>query len=124
MAPKVQVYSYGPGVFDKPNTFICHASGFYPPEITIELLRNGELIPEANQTDLAFEEDWHYHLTRHVTFTPVKGDDYACRVTHGGTSKMYTWGMCLSPSDYCLGFIGMTIIKYSITKFGCTRFTL
>nr|AXY87851.1 beta-2-microglobulin [Lateolabrax maculatus]QNH85210.1 beta-2-microglobulin [Lateolabrax maculatus] len=91
LAPKVQVYSYGPGVFDKPNTFICHASGFYPPEITIELLRNGELIPEANQTDLAFEEDWHYHLTRHVTFTPVKGDDYACRVTHGGTSKMYTW---------------------------------
>ncbi|XP_040886187.1 beta-2-microglobulin-like [Toxotes jaculatrix] len=89
--PKVQVYSRNPGQFDKPNVFICHASGFHPPEIRIELLKNGGEIPGAKQTDLAFEETWYYHLTKHVPFTPQKGELFSCRVTHMGKSKTYNW---------------------------------
>lgn len=104
--PKVQVYSRAPGEFGKANTLICHVSGFHPPEITIELLKNGEEMLGAKQTDLAFEENWHYHLSRHTPFTPGKEEEYACRVTHMGTSKMFIWGMCLS---LCvLPLIGMT----------------
>ncbi|GAA6224533.1 beta-2-microglobulin-like [Lates japonicus] len=90
-APKVQVYSRGPGEYGKTNTIICHVSGFHPPEIRIELLRNGEEIPKATQSDLAFEENWHYHLTRHVPFTPKEGEVFTCRVTHMGKSKDYQW---------------------------------
>ncbi|XP_068611681.1 beta-2-microglobulin-like [Brachionichthys hirsutus] len=82
--PKVQVYSRLPAEWEKANTFICHASGFHPPEITIELLRDGEELLGANQSDLAFEENWHYHLTKHVLFSPSEGQVYACRVTHMG----------------------------------------
>ncbi|KAM8739830.1 beta-2-microglobulin-like [Acanthopagrus schlegelii] len=89
--PKVQVYSRAPGEFGKANTLICHVSGFHPPEITIELLKNGEEMLGAKQTDLAFEENWHYHLSRHTPFTPGKEEEYACRVTHMGTSKMFIW---------------------------------
>lgn len=90
------MYSRGPGHLGTANTLICHVSKFHPPEITIELLKNGEVIPEAKQTDLAFEEKWFYHLTKHVPFTPRKGETFACRVTHVGVSSMFFWGTCLS----------------------------
>ncbi|KAF3859456.1 hypothetical protein F7725_021855, partial [Dissostichus mawsoni] len=79
------------GKIGEPNTFICHVKGFYPPEISIQVLRNGKEIPGAKQTDLAFEENWHYHLTKHVPFTPSQDDKYSCVVIHLGTSKEYTW---------------------------------
>ncbi|XP_068162990.1 beta-2-microglobulin-like [Antennarius striatus] len=89
--PKVQVYSRLPGEWEKPNTFVCHVSGFHPPEITIDLLQDGKDMPGAEQTDLAFEEDWHYHLTRHVRFSPTEGQEFACRVTHMGKARTYVW---------------------------------
>ncbi|XP_034719107.1 beta-2-microglobulin-like [Etheostoma cragini] len=90
-SPTVQVYSREPGHFDKVNTLICHVSGFHPPEITIELLKNEQAMPGAKQTDLAFDESWHYHLTKHVPFTPKQGDKFACRVTHMGKSTTHVW---------------------------------
>ncbi|KAL6117138.1 b2m [Pungitius sinensis] len=89
--PKVEVYSRLPGLFGNPNTLICHVTGFHPPEIKIELLKNQQVIPQANQTDLAFETNWHYHLTKHVLFTPQKGETFGCSVIHMGVAKMYIW---------------------------------
>ncbi|XP_047423866.1 beta-2-microglobulin-like [Mugil cephalus] len=89
--PKVQVYSRNPGELGKDNTFICHVSGFHPPEIKIELLKNGAEMPNSKQTDLAFEENWHYHLTKHVPFSPKQGETYSCRVTHVGKPNTYVW---------------------------------
>lgn len=91
ISPKVQVYTRSPGHYGTANTLICHVSGFHPPEITIELLRNDKEIPGSQQTDLAFEENWHYHMTKHVPFTPTKEDVFTCRVTHGGTKNTYIW---------------------------------
>ncbi|XP_049423105.1 beta-2-microglobulin-like [Epinephelus fuscoguttatus] len=90
-SPIVQVYSREPGEFGKPNTLICHVSGFHPPEITIELLKDGKEIPGGKQTDLAFEENWHYHLTKHVRFTPIKGEQFSCKVTHMGKIRNFEW---------------------------------
>ncbi|XP_056280802.1 beta-2-microglobulin-like [Pseudoliparis swirei] len=89
-APAVQVYSRRPGDV-KDNTLVCHVTGFYPPDIRIELTQNKREMPGAQQTDLAFEENWHYHLIKHVPFTPHKEDTYACNVTHMGRSSIYTW---------------------------------
>uniref|UniRef100_A0A8B9GYA6 Beta-2-microglobulin n=1 Tax=Astyanax mexicanus TaxID=7994 RepID=A0A8B9GYA6_ASTMX len=90
--PKVQVYSYSPGEFGKPNHLICHVSEFHPPDINIELLRNGVVITEAKQTDLAFEQGWKFHLTKSVPFTPQKNEEYACRVTHMQKApQKYSW---------------------------------
>ncbi|XP_071358143.1 beta-2-microglobulin-like [Trachinotus anak] len=89
--PKVQVYTRTPGFYGKENILICHVNEFHPPEITIELLKDGKVIPGATQTDLAFEENWHYHLTKHAPFTPNKDENYACRVTHMGKQKTFLW---------------------------------
>uniref|UniRef100_A0A6Q2Z0K5 Immunoglobulin C1-set domain-containing protein n=1 Tax=Esox lucius TaxID=8010 RepID=A0A6Q2Z0K5_ESOLU len=40
--PKVQVYSRNPGNFGEKNVLICHVSGFHPPDISIQLLKNEE----------------------------------------------------------------------------------
>ncbi|XP_006799806.2 beta-2-microglobulin [Neolamprologus brichardi] len=82
-AAKTQVYSRNPGKYGEANVLICHVSDFHPPDITIRLLKNGVEIPEAKQTDLVFNQDWHFHLTKHVAFTPKEGENYVCEVTHG-----------------------------------------
>ncbi|XP_077079846.1 beta-2-microglobulin, like [Siphateles boraxobius] len=90
--PTVQVYSRNPGEYDKANVLICYVSGFHPPDITIQLLKNGVEIPGSTQTDLAFEQGWKFHLTRYVDFKPKLGEDYTCKVSHmGAPAKSYTW---------------------------------
>ncbi|XP_068442223.1 beta-2-microglobulin-like isoform X2 [Clinocottus analis] len=89
--PKVQVYSGQAGEFGKPNTLICHVSGFHPPDISIQLMKDGVELPNAKQTDLAFNQDWRFHLTRTVAFTPARQDKYSCKVTHGTTGRDYAW---------------------------------
>ncbi|KAM9846033.1 beta-2-microglobulin-like isoform 1-T2 [Aulostomus maculatus] len=89
--PMVQVYSRLPGEFGKPNTLICHVSGFHPPEIRIQLLKDGQELADSRQTDLAFEENWQYHVTKHVAFTPWKGEHFSCRVTHMGKPSSISW---------------------------------
>ncbi|XP_013856614.1 beta-2-microglobulin [Austrofundulus limnaeus] len=89
--PKVAVYSREPGEFGKPNHFICHVNDFHPPDIEIKLLHNGKELENSKLTDLAFKNDWHFHLTKSAPFTPEAGDEVVCRVTHTGTSKDYSW---------------------------------
>ncbi|XP_056223113.1 beta-2-microglobulin [Seriola aureovittata] len=89
--PKVQVYSRNPGEYGAKNTLICHVSNFHPPDISIELMKDGVELPDAKQTDLAFKQDWHFHLTKNVEFTPNGGQKYSCRVTHSGKVNEYAW---------------------------------
>lgn len=97
-APKVQVYSRNPGKFGSENILICHVSGFHPPDITIQLMKDEQELPHAQQTDLAFKQDWHFHLTKNVAFTPQDGEKYSCKVTHGQKVSHYAWGelVCIS----------------------------
>uniref|UniRef100_A0A3B4ANB2 Beta-2-microglobulin n=1 Tax=Periophthalmus magnuspinnatus TaxID=409849 RepID=A0A3B4ANB2_9GOBI len=89
--PVVQIYTRGPGIYDRENVLLCHAKGFYPPEIDLQLLVDGVKFKDAKQTDLAFEENWYYHLTAHAPFTPQKDRKYTCKVTHQGETRSYNW---------------------------------
>ncbi|XP_069572251.1 beta-2-microglobulin-like [Brachyistius frenatus] len=89
--PKVLLYSRNAGEFGKDNILICHVSDFHPPDITIQLMKDGVEIPNAEQTDLAFKANWHFHLTRNVPFTPVAGEKFSCRVTHGTKVTEHAW---------------------------------
>ncbi|XP_012865717.1 PREDICTED: beta-2-microglobulin [Dipodomys ordii] len=82
LVPKVQVYSRHPAENGKPNYLNCYVSGFHPPQIEIELLKNGKKIEKVEQSDLAFSRDWSFYLLVHTEFTPNDRDEYACKVTH------------------------------------------
>ncbi|XP_008700359.1 beta-2-microglobulin [Ursus americanus] len=80
-APKIQVYSRHPAENGKPNFLNCYVSGFHPPEIEIDLLKNGEKM-KAEQSDLSFSKDWTFYLLVHTEFTPNGQDEFSCRVKH------------------------------------------
>ncbi|XP_060923987.1 beta-2-microglobulin-like [Limanda limanda] len=93
--PKVQVYTRVQEEIGKANILICHVTCFYPPLITIDLLKNGETIPKANQTELGFEDNWNYHLTKSVAVTLTQEDKFSCRVKHLGKSKDHHFELSL-----------------------------
>nr|ABP37876.1 beta-2-microglobulin [Ovis aries] len=79
--PEVQVYSRHPPEDGKPNYLNCYVYGFHPPQIEIDLLKNGEKI-KSEQSDLSFSKDWSFYLLSHAEFTPNSEDQYSCRVNH------------------------------------------
>ncbi|CAF94241.1 unnamed protein product [Tetraodon nigroviridis] len=54
-------------------------------------MKGEEELKNANQTDLAFKQDWHFHLTKSVFFTPERGEKYICKVTHGDKVQKFEW---------------------------------
>ncbi|XP_075387342.1 beta-2-microglobulin [Tenrec ecaudatus] len=81
--PKVQVYSRHPAENGKPNFLNCYVSGFHPPQITVDLYKNGQKITEkVERSDLAFSNDWSFYLLVHTEFVPNGKDEWACRVEH------------------------------------------
>lgn len=91
-APKVQVYSRHPAENGKPNFLNCYVSSFHPPEIQIDLLKNGKEM-KVERSDLSFSKDWSFYLLVHTEFTPKEGDKYSCRVNHRTLSepKIVQW---------------------------------
>ncbi|KAM7158515.1 beta-2-microglobulin isoform 2-T2 [Molossus nigricans] len=79
--PKVQVYSRHPAENGKPNFLNCFVSGFHPPQIEIDLLKNGDKM-KVEMSDLSFHKDWSFYLLVHANFTPSATDEYSCVVKH------------------------------------------
>ncbi|XP_038187184.1 beta-2-microglobulin [Arvicola amphibius] len=80
--PQVQVYTRHPVENGKQNYLNCYVSQFHPPQIEIELLKNGEKMDKVELSDLSFNKDWSFYLLAHAEFVPNSKDKYACRVRH------------------------------------------
>ncbi|XP_074145631.1 beta-2-microglobulin [Sminthopsis crassicaudata] len=81
-SPKVQVYSRHPVDSNKDNYINCYVSGFHPPQITIELLKDGQKIEKVEQSDLSFSSDWTFNRLVSAPFDPNSKSEFACRVIH------------------------------------------
>uniref|UniRef100_A0A3Q0RBX0 Beta-2-microglobulin, like n=1 Tax=Amphilophus citrinellus TaxID=61819 RepID=A0A3Q0RBX0_AMPCI len=47
---------------------------------------------EYGKDNVIICHDWHFHLTKHASFTPREGESYTCKVTHGSHEpKIYKW---------------------------------
>ncbi|XP_045384114.1 beta-2-microglobulin [Lemur catta] len=91
--PKVQVYSRHPAEDGKQNFLNCYVSGFHPPQIVIELLKNGKKMENVEQSDLSFSKDWSFNTLAHTEFVPNEKDELACRVNHTafGGPRIFKW---------------------------------
>ncbi|NWU73722.1 DMB protein, partial [Pterocles burchelli] len=69
-----------------PNSVLltCHVWGFYPPEVTVLWLRNGDIAqPGHHPTVTAVPNgDWTYQARVTLQVTPVAGDTFTCWVQH------------------------------------------
>ncbi|NWI56780.1 B2MG protein, partial [Calyptomena viridis] len=92
--PKVEVYARSRAVEGQPNTLQCFLTGFHPPKIEVELLKNGEPMPGVKYGDLSFDEKWQFQRLVYAPFTPTTGDTFACRVIHSTLSgpQTFRWG--------------------------------
>ncbi|NWW28770.1 B2MG protein, partial [Falcunculus frontatus] len=93
-APKVEVYARSRAEEGKENTLHCFVTGFHPPKIEIDLLKNGERIPGVKYGDLSFNERWQFQRLVYVSFTPTRDDTFVCRVVHSTMAepRIYRWG--------------------------------
>ncbi|KAJ1125526.1 hypothetical protein NDU88_003955 [Pleurodeles waltl] len=90
--PKVSIYTTSPLEEGKENTVVCLVSGFHPPKITVEMLRNGEVITNLKAMDMTFESDWKYQWMKYYPFTYKAGDEFRCKVAHAESEpKYYKW---------------------------------
>ncbi|NWR49890.1 B2MG protein, partial [Regulus satrapa] len=93
-APKVEVYARSRAVEGKENTLHCFVTGFHPPKIDIELLKNGEPIADVKYGDLSFNEKWQFQRLVYAPFTPTRDDIFTCRVAHSTMAEpgVFKWG--------------------------------
>ncbi|NXC61822.1 B2MG protein, partial [Aleadryas rufinucha] len=93
-APKVEVYARSRAEEGKENTLHCFVTGFHPPNIDIELLKNGERIPGVKYGDLSFNDKWQFQRLVYAPFTPTRDDIFVCRVAHSTMAepRIYRWG--------------------------------
>ncbi|KAG7277647.1 hypothetical protein CRUP_025332 [Coryphaenoides rupestris] len=92
--PKVQIYTKQPAHYGEANILVCHLTGFQPPEISFEMMEDGVKMPGGNVSELIFEDQWQYHLTGSVPFTPKKAVKYTCSVKHmGKPAKVFEWDL-------------------------------
>ncbi|XP_043861475.1 major histocompatibility complex class I-related gene protein [Dromiciops gliroides] len=70
-------------------TLICKAYGFYPPEITLTWIKNGELITqETEYGDILPSGDGTYQTWVSLEIDPQSKDHYSCQVEHNDFVKV------------------------------------
>lgn len=98
-APKVEVYARSRAEEGKENILHCFVTGFHPPKIDIELLKNGNPISGVMYGDLSFNEKWQFQRLVYAPFIPTREDTFVCRVAHSTMAepRIYRWGTLFLP---------------------------
>ncbi|KAL2791626.1 HLA class II histocompatibility antigen, DO beta chain precursor [Daubentonia madagascariensis] len=81
--PEVTVYPERTPFLHQHNLLLCSVTGFYPGDIKIRWLRNGqEERAGVMSTGLIRNGDWTFQTTVMLEMTPELGDVYTCLVDH------------------------------------------
>ncbi|XP_011800215.1 PREDICTED: HLA class II histocompatibility antigen, DM beta chain isoform X2 [Colobus angolensis palliatus] len=87
--PSVQVAQTTPFNTREPVMLACYVWGFYPADVTITWMKNGNLvIPHSSGQKTAQPNgDWTYQTLSFLALTPSYGDTYTCVVEHIGAPE-------------------------------------
>ncbi|XP_054639075.1 HLA class II histocompatibility antigen, DQ beta 2 chain-like isoform X2 [Dunckerocampus dactyliophorus] len=80
---------------EHPSTFVCSVYNFFPKNIMLTWLRNGEKVTsEVMSTESLPNGNWLYQRHSHLQYTPTRGDTISCMVEHASLQepKIYDWG--------------------------------
>nr|AJG01875.1 DMB1 [Nipponia nippon]ALP32493.1 DMB1 [Nipponia nippon] len=77
----------------------CHVWGFYPAEVTVLWLHNGDVVATGDTAKLLPNGDWTYQTQVTLTVTAKAGDTFTCSVQHASLNRPLRkrWGPGLSP---------------------------
>nr|ACI96099.1 MHC class II antigen [Dipodomys spectabilis] len=81
--PMVTVYPTKTEPLQHHNLLVCAVHGFYPGNIEVRWLRNGqEEKAGVVSTGLVYNGDWTFQIMVMLEMTPQQGDVYTCHVEH------------------------------------------
>uniref|UniRef100_A0A8B9SV48 Ig-like domain-containing protein n=1 Tax=Anas platyrhynchos TaxID=8839 RepID=A0A8B9SV48_ANAPL len=82
--PQVRIIPVETGNARVPVRLTCHIWGFYPPEVTVIWLHNGDIVEpdDYNPISAILNGDWSYQTQVSLLVAPVAGDTYTCSVQH------------------------------------------
>uniref|UniRef100_A0A493T0G6 Ig-like domain-containing protein n=1 Tax=Anas platyrhynchos platyrhynchos TaxID=8840 RepID=A0A493T0G6_ANAPP len=82
--PQVRIIPAETGNARVPVRLSCHIWGFYPPEVTVIWLHNGDIVEpdDYNPISAIPNGDWSYQTHVSLLVAPVAGDTYTCSVQH------------------------------------------
>uniref|UniRef100_A0A493T700 Ig-like domain-containing protein n=1 Tax=Anas platyrhynchos platyrhynchos TaxID=8840 RepID=A0A493T700_ANAPP len=82
--PQVHIIPTETGNTRVPVRLSCHIWGFYPPEVTVIWLHNGDIMEpdDYNPISAIPNDDWTYQTQVSLLVAPVAGDTYTCSVQH------------------------------------------
>ncbi|NWZ60309.1 HB2L protein, partial [Haliaeetus albicilla] len=77
----------------------CHVWGFYPAEVMVLWLHNGDVVATGDNAELLPNGDWTYQTQVTLTVTAKVGDTFTCSVQHASLDRPLCedWGPGLSP---------------------------
>ncbi|NXE85727.1 DMB protein, partial [Cochlearius cochlearius] len=84
-----------------PVRLTCHVWGFYPPEVTVIWLHNGDIVDPGDHPPISAipNGDWTYQTQVTLTVVPKAGDTFTCSVQHASLDQplLEDWSPGLSP---------------------------
>lgn len=105
--PSVRVAQTAPFNTREPVMLACYVWGFYPADVVITWMKNGQLVTPHNIKERAAQSngDWTYQTVSYLALTPSYGDIYTCVVQHSGTPEpvRQDWSKCMGTGTLVVG---------------------
>ncbi|XP_035426424.2 HLA class II histocompatibility antigen, DM beta chain-like [Cygnus atratus] len=102
----------------------CHVWGFYPPEVTIQWLHNGDVVASGDTAKLLPAGDWTYQTQVALTATTTTGDTYTCSVQHASLEQPLreNWSPGLSHEMTVMVAVAATIMTVGLVVLAAGTF--
>ncbi|XP_041068259.1 beta-2-microglobulin-like, partial [Carcharodon carcharias] len=91
--PEVFISRSDPNNQYKPLTLSCLVTGFYPVDIEVSWLRNGEVMSETLSSGVRPNHDGTHQIQKEIEINAGDEDQYSCQIEHSSLaeSKLYQW---------------------------------
>ncbi|XP_043540274.1 beta-2-microglobulin-like [Chiloscyllium plagiosum] len=102
--PEVFISRREPNGQDKPLTLSCLVTGFYPVDIEVTWLRNGEVMSESQSSGVRPNHDGTHQIQKEIEINAGDEDQYSCHIEHSSLAEaqLYQWGEGLESVCLCV----------------------
>ncbi|XP_067471888.1 rano class II histocompatibility antigen, A beta chain-like [Thunnus thynnus] len=96
-----------------PPMLVCSAYNFYPRQIQLTWLRNGQEVTSAvSFSEVMSDGDWYYQIHSYLKYTPNPGEKITCMVEHLSLSEpmLQVWDPSLPASEHIKIIVGTFLL--------------
>ncbi|XP_041068261.1 BOLA class I histocompatibility antigen, alpha chain BL3-7-like [Carcharodon carcharias] len=92
-SPEVFISRSDPNSQYKPLTLSCLVTGFYPVDIEVSWLRNGEVMSETLSSGVRPNHDGTHQIQKEIEINAGDEDQYSCQIEHSSLAEtqFYQW---------------------------------